>query len=244
MKENKYNDLTFFNKYAQMDRSLKGLKGAGEWPTLKKMLPDMKDKNLLDLGCGYGWHCIYAKEQGAHNVCGVDISEKMLLEAKKKSKGYDIEYHCCAIEDMTFPKESFDIIISSLTFHYLDDLDIAIKKIKSILKKHGTFIFSCEHPVFTAYGSQDWIYDKDNKIDHFPIDHYFEEGKREANFLNEKVIKYHKTLTTYIQCLLNNGFLIKGFEEPKPTQQLIEEVPEMKDELRRPMMMIIACEKR
>ena len=52
MKENKYDDEAFFNQYNQMSRSVKGLSGAGEWHELKKMLPDFKNKKVLDLGCG------------------------------------------------------------------------------------------------------------------------------------------------------------------------------------------------
>ncbi|VEH40069.1 Uncharacterised protein [Fusobacterium varium] len=47
MKENKYDDKIFFEKYSQMDRSKKGLAGAGEWHELKKMLPDFKEKGFL-----------------------------------------------------------------------------------------------------------------------------------------------------------------------------------------------------
>lgn len=54
MKENKYDDNIFFQKYSQMSRSQQGLAGAGEWETLRKLLPDFKDKRVLDLGCGYG----------------------------------------------------------------------------------------------------------------------------------------------------------------------------------------------
>lgn len=243
MKENKYDDTAFFEKYAKMDRSIGGLTKAGEWPTLQRMLPSLKDKDVLDLGCGYGWHCIYAKENKAKKVCGIDISEKMLMEAKKKSKGLDIEYYCGAIEDMIFPKDSFDVVISSLAFHYLDNIDKLMKQIHKVLRKDGTLIFSCEHPVFTAYGSQDWYYENDVPI-HFPVDSYFIEGKREANFLNEEVVKYHKTLTTYMKALLNNGFIIKDFEEPTPSQELLNEIPAMKDELRRPMMIIISAQKK
>ena len=67
-KENKYDDDIFFQKYSQMSRSQQGLAGAGEWETLRKLLPDFKDKRVLDLGCGYGWHCIYAMEHGASSV--------------------------------------------------------------------------------------------------------------------------------------------------------------------------------
>ena len=68
MKENKYDNENFFIKYSQMERSKKGLQGAGEWHELKKILPDFQDKTVLDLGCGYGWHCKYAIDNGAKYV--------------------------------------------------------------------------------------------------------------------------------------------------------------------------------
>ena len=58
MKENKYDDPIFFQKYSQMSRSQQGLSGAGEWQQLRQLLPDFAGKRVLDLGCGYGWHCI------------------------------------------------------------------------------------------------------------------------------------------------------------------------------------------
>ncbi len=85
MKENKYDNDLFFGKYSQMSRSKDGLIAAGEWETMKSLLPDFSGKRMLDLGCGYGWHCIYAMEQGAASVVGVDISHKMLEVAKKKT---------------------------------------------------------------------------------------------------------------------------------------------------------------
>ena len=85
MKENKYDDATFFDKYSQMDRSQKGLEGAGEWHELQKLLPDFHGKRVLDLGCGFGWHCRYAVEQGAASAVGVDISEKMLEGARSRT---------------------------------------------------------------------------------------------------------------------------------------------------------------
>ena len=73
-------------KYSQMDRSRQGLCGAGEWQTLKSMLPDFKGKTVLDIGCGYGWHFVYAAEQVADAVIGIDISEKMLEAAREKTR--------------------------------------------------------------------------------------------------------------------------------------------------------------
>lgn len=150
--------IIYFSKYSQMSRSQQGLSGAGEWETLRKLLPDFKDKRVLDLGCGYGWHCIYAMEHGASSVVGVDISHKMLEVAKEKTHFPQVEYKCCAIEDVEFPEESFDVILSSLAFHYVADYEILVKKIYRILKSGGKLVFTVEHPVFTAYGTQDWHY--------------------------------------------------------------------------------------
>ena len=114
MKQNKYDDDRFFNKYSKMERSTNGLAGAREWHVLKKMLPDFKGKRVLDLGCGFGWHCQYAVENGAISAVGVDISEKMLKEARNKTQLDNINYICMPIEDINFPKDSFDVVISSL----------------------------------------------------------------------------------------------------------------------------------
>lgn len=86
MKENKYDDDVFFNKYKEMNRSVQGLEGAGEWSQLKQLLPDFEGKRVLDLGCGYGWHCIYAAQQKAASVHGVDISKKCWQLRKKKAE--------------------------------------------------------------------------------------------------------------------------------------------------------------
>jgi ubiquinone/menaquinone biosynthesis C-methylase UbiE len=242
MKENKYDDNTFFEKYSQMSRSQKGLAGAGEWETLKKVLPDFTGKRVLDLGCGYGWHCIYAMANGASSVVGIDISHKMLEVAKEKTHFTQIQYRCCAIEDVDFPAESFDVILSSLAFHYGADYETLIKKIYSMLKTGGNLVFTVEHPVFTAYGTQDWYYNERGEILHFPVDSYYYEGKRIAVFLGEKVTKYHRTLTTYLNTLLTNGFIINQVVEPQPPENMMD-IPGMKDEMRRPMMLIIAARK-
>lgn len=243
MKENKYDDHIFFEKYSQMRRSQYGLEGAGEWESLKKLLPDFKGKRVLDLGCGYGWHCIYAMEHGASSVVGVDLSRKMLEAAKAKTPFPEVEYRCCAMEDVEFPEESFDVILSSLAIHYVEDYETLVKKIYSMLKPGGSLVFTVEHPVFTAHGAQDWHYDEKGEILHFPVDNYYDEGKRATLFLGEQVIKYHRTLTTYLNTLLSNGFIINQVVEPQPPEHMMG-IPGMKDEWLRPMMLIVSADKK
>lgn len=243
MKENRYDDDNFFNKYKKMARSKGGLKEAGEWHELRKMMPVFTGKRVLDLGCGFGWHCRFAVEQGAKLVVGVDISEKMLIEAHERTDSPHIEYVQMPIEDIDYPENSFDIVISSLTFHYIKAFEDICIKISRCITSGGDFVFSVEHPIFTAQGQQLWYYDADGKPLHWPVDRYFEESARKAVFLGEEVTKYHRTLTTYINALLMHGFEITKLVEPRPAEHLMDD-PEMEDELRRPMMLLIAARKK
>jgi len=199
-----------------MQRSVKGLKAAGEWHELQKMLPAFEGKRVLDLGCGFGWHCRYAIEHGAKAVTGIDISERMLEKAQEMTESPLIKYIKMPIEDIDYSSNSFDVVISSLAFHYIENFNDICKKVSNCLETGGDFVFSVEHPIFTAYGTQDWYYDEQGNRLHWPVDRYFTEGTRKANFLGEEVVKYHKTLTTYINSLIMCGFEITGIIEPEP----------------------------
>ena len=94
-----------------MPRSVHGLSEAGEWYALRSLLPELRGKRLLDLGCGFGWHCRYAREQQARSVLGVDISEKMLTRARESTDDAAIQYRQSAIEDLDFDQDVFDVVM-------------------------------------------------------------------------------------------------------------------------------------
>lgn len=210
---------------------------------LERLLPDFTDKCVLDIGCGFGWHCIYAAAHGAASVTGVDLSEKMQAVAKEKTDSPAVTYLCMAMEDMDFAPESFDAVISSLAFHYTPDFRAVCEKVRRFLTPGGSFVFSVEHPVFTAQGPQNWVYDEDGKQLHWPVDSYFAEGTRTAMFLGEEVTKYHWTLTSYVGSLLATDFTITGLVEPQPPEHMLKSVSGMSDELRRPMMLMLSARK-
>ena len=206
------------------------------------MMPDFTDKEVLDLGCGYGWHCAYGVQKGAAKVLGIDLSEKMLSQAEKINRHEKITYKRAAMEELEFPDHSFDIVLSSLAFHYIKDFPVLAEKISRWLRPEGTFLFSVEPPVFTAYGSKEWYHNEKGEILHFPVDNYYYEGKREAVFLGEKVTKYHRTLATYVNTLLKTGFILESLVEPAPPENMLD-LPGMKDEMRRPMMLLVRAKK-
>ncbi|PYI54274.1 class I SAM-dependent methyltransferase [Paenibacillus flagellatus] len=243
MKQNKYDDIAFFEKYGQMPRSVGGLDAAGEWPALREMLPELQGKRVLDLGCGYGWHCRYARERQARSVVGVDLSENMLARARASTDDPAIEYRRGAIEDVDFAEGEFDVVISSLALHYVERFDDACRNVHHCLTPGGSFVLSVEHPIFTARAAQDWHYGPQGERLHWPVDDYQDEGPRQTRFLDHDVVKYHRTVATHVNALLDAGFRITRLSEPQPTPEALAEHPDMRDETRRPLFLLIAAVK-
>ena len=181
-------------------------------------------------------------EHGAAEVVGVDSSRRMLSRARELHTDERIAYRLAAMESLDFPAASFHVVLSSLAFHYVADFPALVGRIAQWLRPGGSFVFSVEHPVFTSYGTQDWWYGPDGTILHFPVDRYFEEGPREAVFLGETMTKYHRTLTTYLQTLLEQGLVLRQVVEPRPPQEMMD-LPGMREELRRHMMLLVGAEK-
>ena len=154
---NEYDDEHFFNEYAQMTRSRDGLAGAGEWHQFQEMFPPLDGSSVLDLGCGYGWHCKYAVEQGARKVLGIDLSERMIDAARQKNGNARITYQVLSLEDYEYPEAYLDCVVSNLVLLYIEDLASVFRSVYRTLKKGVIFLFNIEHPVFTAGVGQDWI---------------------------------------------------------------------------------------
>ena len=239
---NIYDDKTFFDAYAQMARSKDGLKSAGEWHQLQPLIPPLQGKSVLDLGCGYGWHSKYASEQGATSVLGLDLSKKMIAEAQKRNSAANIIYKVGDIEEYEYPENTYDLVISNLVLHYVADLDSIFTMVYQTLKAGGTFLFNIEHPVFTAGINEDWLYAKDGTPTAWPIDNYFYSGERQTAFLGQHVTKQHHTLTQILMGVVNAGFVLEHIEEAQPSKEMLH-IPGMKDEMRRPMMLLVKAKK-
>ena len=240
---NEYEDKVFFQQYAQMSRSREGLSAAGEWHQLRPLFPPLEGKSVLDLGCGYGWHCKFAAEQGARQVLGIDLSRKMIEEARRRNSGAGIRYQVCGIGEYAYPEAAWDCVVSNLALHYIADLDTVFGSVRRTLKKDGIFLFNMEHPVFTAGVGQDWVYGKDGTPLYWPVDQYFMPGERVTHFLDCEVHKQHHTLTQILMGLLRAGFTLEAVEEAEPSADMLG-LPGMRDELRRPMMLLVRARAR
>ncbi len=240
MTQNIYDDDGFFADYSRLPRSVEGLDGAPEWPVLRAMLPDLRGRRVVDLGCGFGWFCRWALQQGAAYVLGLDVSEKMLARARADGGGAAIGYRRADMERLELPEAPFDLAYSSLALHYLEHLDRAMAAVHRALVPGGRFVFSVEHPIFTAPAAPGWVAGEGGRKT-WPVDRYLDEGPRSTNWLAEGVIKHHRTVATYLNLLIKSGFTILRIEEWGPTPEQIAAQPAWADEVERPPFLLVAA---
>jgi SAM-dependent methyltransferase len=242
MAQNVYDQPNFFDGYSQLPRSLRGLAGAPEWPTLRSMLPDIAGRRVVDLGCGFGWFCRWAREHGAAQVLGLDLSEKMLERARAETRDAAIRYAVADLEQLSLAAGGFDLVYSSLAFHYVEDAARLFAAIHEALVQGGYLVFSTEHPIYMAPSNPGWLVAEDGRKT-WPVDRYFAEGHRETNWLSPGVIKYHRTIGTTLGTLLRAGFRIDRVEEFCPNPEQVAENPDFAEEIERPMFLLIAAQR-
>ena len=236
MTQNIYDDDTFFAGYSRLPRSVEGLDGAPEWPALRAMLPAMRGLRVVDLGCGFGWFCRFAREAGAARVLGLDVSENMLARARATSPDTAVTYERADLDRLVLPPGSFDLVYSSLALHYLENLDALFAEAHRALVPGGHLVFSAEHPIYTAPSQPGWSRDKT-----WPLDRYLEEGPRSTDWLAMGVIKQHRTIGTYLNLLLGAGFTLTHLEEWGPTDAQIATHPEWAAERQRPPFLLVSA---
>ncbi|WP_339546849.1 class I SAM-dependent methyltransferase [Pseudomonas sp. RA_35y_Pfl2_P32] len=242
MTQNIYDDPGFFQGYSQLERSIGGLDAAPEWPALQALLPPLSNLQVVDLGCGYGWFCRWASEQGAQQVLGLDVSQKMLGRARATPHAGNVTYRHADLEHLNLPTHSFDLAYSSLALHYIKDLPGLFNHLYAALRPGGRFVFSIEHPIFMAPRNPGWIIDAQGHK-RWPLDSYQHEGERVTHWLADGVIKQHRTLGTLLNQLIAVGFRITHVNEWGPTAAQVEAQPALAEERERPMMLLVAVER-
>ncbi|WP_431034642.1 class I SAM-dependent methyltransferase [Pseudomonas yamanorum] len=240
MTQNIYDTEVFFEGYSKMGRSVEGLAGAPEWPALQAMLPSMPGLKVVDLGCGYGWFSRWAQEQGAEQVLGLDVSQKMLARAKEMTSTSAITYGIADLEKLDLPDAAFDLAYSSLAFHYIVDLKGLFARIHQALVPGGRLVFSIEHPIFMAPRQPGWLIDEQGRKS-WPVDSYQLEGPRVTNWLADGVIKQHRTVGTLLTLLIQAGFTLTHVDEWGPSEADLKARPALAEELERPMMLLVAA---
>ena len=238
--QNIYDQAEFFAGYSQMERFGEGWTRALEQSLFLDLLPDATGLRVLDLGCGAGQLSFHLAQAGAAKVIAIDISDTMLELARTERSHPRVTYRREAIEHVRFGRGSFDLIVSSLALHYVPDYRGLVHNMAEWLTPGGVLVYSTEHPIYTArLPGEGWVRDEHGQPVGWQIDSYFDEGPREERWFVEGVRKYHRTISTLLDGLLEAGFCIERVIEPAPSPDRLERRPHEREHLRRPMFLLV-----
>lgn len=169
----------------------------------------IKNKNILELGCGSGLFIKKILKYRPKSVTGLDMSEGLLEIAKKTYP--QINFFQGSAEKIPFKKNMFDTVISGLTLHYIKDLSKVFGEVKKILKPGGNFIFSIHHPMMEC---TEKVSRSGNEYILYPYNHNKEYKWKMMEGM--ELISYHHTFEYLINGLIKNGFTIQSIKETYP----------------------------
>jgi SAM-dependent methyltransferase len=239
--QNIYDDPTFLAAYAQLERFGPGWTCAVEHADFMRLLPDVRGRRVLDLGCGMGQLARYLADAGAAEVTGVDISERMLALATPHPR---VTFLREALERVAFPSGHFHLVVSSLAFHYVGDYAGLVRRIAGWLAPGGVLVYSTEHPIYTAVDpAAAWAVDAGGRRLHWGLDRYADEGWREQRWFVDGVRKFHRTLATLVNGLVDAGLTVDRVLEPVPDGDTLRRRPDFADEHRRPTFLLARASK-
>lgn len=191
-----------------------------ERPAMMARLPeDLRDRKVLDAGCAAGWYTQQLLKRGA-DVVAVDMSQEMVNAAIRRV-GQKAQVLCLDLEAaLPFEDESFDIVVSSLTLHYLKEWKEVFGEFRRVLKPEGQFLFSVHHPLTDIRILEDSAYFSTELI----IDEWVKDGKTFT------VPFYRRPLNVIVNSTLEH-FELRRLIEPLPTSTFRERDPERFEKL-------------
>lgn len=233
-----YDNPKFFNHYSIKRASKENPNDTIEKPIFIELMGDVSELNILDLGCGDGKFGIDLIKLGCKRYQGIEGSTNMYKSAVNNLSAFaNANLIHSTIEDWNFPQKSYDLVVSRLVLHYIQDIDSLFEKIYHSLTDRGKFIFSVEHPVITS------TMQKNGKRTSWVVDNYFIPGMREQQWLGSTVYKYHRTIEDYFQALKSKGFKIELLKESLPKREHFENVETFERRLRIPLFLFFSATK-
>jgi SAM-dependent methyltransferase len=229
-----YDDDALFAAYQQMRARPTNANITLERPIFQALTGSVAKLRLLDLGCGDAAFGREVLQQGAQHYLGLEASHNMAAAARTVLAGTGGEVVETSIEVWAYPGDAFDLVVSRLALHYIEDFDALCAKVFTSLVHGGRFIFSVEHPVVTCSqrGAQasgvhyDWI-----------VDDYFVTGRRVKKWMGGEVVIYHRTVEDYVLGLQGAGFVLEALRESRPQPELFSDPALYARRLRLPLLL-------
>jgi SAM-dependent methyltransferase len=208
-----------------------------EKPVILELTGDLTNRRILDLGCGDAAFGREALAQGCQSYLGLEGSRRMVEAAHANLSGTTGQVVQATIEAWDYPAECFDLVVSRLALHYIQDIEHIFTQVKQTLFYGGRFVFSVEHPVITSCDRGwrgngprlDWI-----------VDDYFNVGPRLTEWLGGQVIKYHRTVENYFTGLQRSGFVVESVREAEPQRRWFNDDETFRRRQRIPLFLVMA----
>ena len=157
------------------------------------MLPELAGKRVVDLGCGFGWFCRWAREAGAASGAGPRrLGQHAGAGARDDVRMRPSPTAQADLETLELPAASFDLAYSSLTLHYLENARRAVR----------------HDPSRAGAGRPLRLLAPSIRSTTEPGPDYLDEGPRTTDWLAKGVVKQHRTLASYLNLLIAAGFTI------------------------------------
>jgi len=205
-----------------------------ERPATLALLPDVRGKKVLDAGCAAGWYTKWLLEKKA-SVISLDFSSKMIEMTRKRVEDKAEVIRADLNEPLNFIQdESIDIVLSSLTLHYIKNWDFVLSEFFRILRKSGSLVFSVHHPFmdFTIFKRENYFLTE-------LLEDEWETDKRKV-----KVQFYRRPLNKIVTPVIEAGFIIEKLLEPMPGEQFRLKQPQTYDKLtKRPQFLFLRAKK-
>jgi len=206
-------------------------------PAFLKFIGNIKGKITLDAGCGEGYNTRIFARLGA-KITGIDISPKLIAHAREaeRKEPLGIRYEVTSFTDLSiFSDASFELVLSTMALMDGADFEGAVKEICRVLRPGGDFYFSITHPCFMTPGFG-WTAFQDDPDIKLTISEYFSKKQwleqwrfsqlPKSEDVPEFVVpSFGRTLSDYINPLLNSGFILKEIMEPRPSAELCRQNP-------------------
>ncbi|WP_391119652.1 class I SAM-dependent methyltransferase [Psychrobacillus sp. L3] len=235
-----YDQTDFYASYMKRRSREDSPNNAIEGPIMYELIGEFQDQNFLDLGCGDASFGKELLEKGAKHYCGVEGSKQMVEAANKHISGMNGVIQLDTMETFHFPKNKIDIVTSRFAIHYVEDVPKLFTNVYNVLKENGRFVFSIQHPLTTSsFVSKQSGDRRENWI----VDDYFIEGERKEPWIDEVVVKYHRTIEYYFSALKMAGFQIVDLREGTPQRKHFRSEEEFKRRQRIPIVLAFSCVK-
>jgi len=198
-----YDDAGVFERYREPRPAVSNPVELMEEPALRAELGSVEGRRVVDLGCGDAAIGRALLDAGCERYVGVDASTKMVDAARATLAGTSGEVVHGDIEAFSSPPDAFDLVLSRLALHYVEDLGAVLDSCRAGLAPGGRIVFTVAHPVVTSHDARATT---DEPRTSWVVDEYFNRGPRRRQWLGGAVTWHHRTVEDYVAGLARAGF--------------------------------------